>query len=404
MTRPRKILLTGATGFLGGELLSRLLIRDRRQVVCLVRATSDAEADRRGWETLVHLLGTRGAAAANGRVEWLRGDVERGDLALAPDRRRALAADVEEIFHCAASTRFDLPLADSDRINVAGVVAVHDLAIEAAASGPFRRLHHVSTAFAVGRRRGPTSAEYLPADRPYQFRNTYERTKARAERFLRHSARVPTTVYRPSIIVGDSRDGHTSSWNVVYFPMRLMAKGRLPIGPAVKAGLVDCVPVDFVADGILALGRREDSVGQTFHLTAGERALSVHEVVEHTYEAVALHTGQTPHVGTRTVGPIRWWAIERTTRLFADVQVRGLIARFRPYVPYTRVRTRFDNRRETALLAGAGVHSPDPTQFFPRIVQYALEYDFGRRLAATTDANRAVASVVSVAPFEERAS
>ncbi len=401
MTRQRKILLTGATGFVGGELLARLLVRDGRNVVCLVRAACDTEAIRRGKETLVRLLGPHDAPAASRRVEWLRGDLQRGDLALAPDRRRALAAEVEEIYHCAASTRFDLALAEIDRINVAGVVAVHDLAIEAAASGPFRRLHHVSTAFAVGRRRGPTSAEHLPPDSARHFRNTYERTKARAERFLRRSRRVPTTVYRPSIIVGDSRDGHTSSWNVVYFPMRLMANGRLPFGPAGRTALVDCVPVDFVADGILALGRREDGVGKTFHLTAGTRALTVREVVQHTYEAVARHKGQALRVATRTVGPLRWLAIERTLPLLAGASGRDLLTRFRPYVPYTRVSTVFDNRRETALLAAAGVRNPDPTEFFPRIVQYALVHDFGRRPPPASDAHRAGGSVLAAVRGEE---
>lgn len=400
MTNQRKILLTGATGFVGGELLARLLARDDRNLICLVRANDDAEASRRGEETLVRLVGSRDVSAASRRIEWLPGDVELADLALSRDRRRRLAAEIQEIYHCAASTRFDLKLAEVDRINVAGVVAVHDLAAEAVVGGTFRRLHHVSTAFAVGRRHGLTLAEHLPEDHERRFRNTYERTKARAERFLRRARRVPTTVYRPSIIVGDSRDGYTRSWNVVYFPMKLMTAGHLPFGPAGKAALLDCVPVDFVADGILALGRREDGVGRTFHLTAGTRALTVREVVAHTYEAIARHTGESLHVGTRIVGRLRWLAIERALRVLAGARGRDLIARFRPYVPYTRVTTVFDNRRETALLAAAGVRNPDPADFFPRIVKYALVHDFGRRRSPDWEAQRPVEAAHSVVRSE----
>jgi thioester reductase-like protein len=382
VTRTRKILLTGATGFVGGELLKRLLVQDERPIACLVRAASDAEARRRGEETLVRMLGLRRAGAAGRRVQWLPGNVERPDLGWAPDLRRTLARGIEEIFHCAASTRFDLPLADGDRINVGGVIAVHEFAVEAAANGPFRRLHHVSTAFAAGRQRGLTRAECLPVDRERRFRNTYERTKARAERFLRLARRVPTTIYRPSIIVGDSRDGHTSSWNVVYFPMRLMASGRLHVAPCGRRALVDCVPVDYVVDGILALGRRADGAGQTFHLTAGPGALDAQQIVRQTYAGIARLTGHPLFVGTRLVGPLRWWLAERIFRLRARGKARELLARFRPYVPYTRIDMVFENRREAALLAAAGVRAPDPADFFPRVVDYALRHEFGRRPAA----------------------
>jgi nucleoside-diphosphate-sugar epimerase len=292
---------------------------------------------------------------------------------------------VDEVFHCAATTRFDLPLAESDRINVAGTMAVHAFAVEAAATGAFRRLHHVSTAYAAGCRRGVAGAEALPPDHACHFRNTYERTKARAERFLRAAHEVPTTVYRPSIIVGDSRDGRTSSWNVVYFPMRLMATGRLPVAPQGGRALLDCVPVDYVVDGICALGRREDSVGRTFHLTTGAQALRVGEVVAHTYAGIARHKGQPLRVGTRTVGPVRWWLLERIFRLLARGKGRDLLARFSPYVPYTRIDTVFDNRREVALLTAAGVRTPAPADFFPRIVDYALRHDFGRRPAPAAE-------------------
>jgi long-chain acyl-CoA synthetase len=314
MTQARRVLLTGATGFVGGQLLLRLLASDDRRLVCLVRAASDLEAAQRGEQTLIRLLAGRHVASAVRRIAWVRGDVEHPDLGMSPDARRMLARSIEEIYHCAASTRFDLPLADARRINVAGTIAIHDLAVDAASQGPFRRLHHVSTAYAAGRIRGPVGPDHLPADDPRRFRNTYERTKASAERFLRGARRVPTTIYRPSIIVGDSRDGRTASWNVVYFPMRLMARGRLPIAPHGGRALLDCVPVDYVVDGIRALGARDDGAGATFHLTAGRAALRVREVIRHTYAGIARQTGRPLRIGTWTVGPLRWWLAERALR------------------------------------------------------------------------------------------
>lgn len=375
------ILLTGATGFVGGQLLARLLARDGRPIVCLVRAPSEAAAARRGDETLARLVPRDRLAEAHGRVTWRRGDVERADLGLDADVRRTLAREVAEIIHCAATTRFDLPLAEAERINVAGLLAVRDFAAQAAAAGGFRRLHHVSTAYAAGRCRGVVRSNHLPDDRARNFRNTYERTKASAERLLRLDRRVPATVYRPSIIVGDSRTGCTTSWNVVYFPMRLMARGRLPFAPHGGPALLDCVPVDYVADGILALGARDDTAGAAFHLTAGTAAMTVHDVIRQTYAGIARRTGRPLRVGTRALGPARWWLAERALCLVARGRARDALARFRPYAAYTHIASVFDNRREAELLAAAGVTFPDPETFFPRIVDYALAHDFGRHTA-----------------------
>jgi thioester reductase-like protein len=372
------VLLTGATGLVGGELLVRLLVRDRRLVFCLVRGDSPHEAAARGLAALERMLERAATYDELQRITWVCGDVEAPHLGIDPAERERLAASVEEIFHCAASTRFDQPLAEARSVNVEGVARIHALAVEAAARRPFRRLHHVSTAYASGVRRGMVRADDLPMDDPRAFRNTYERTKAEAERLLRATARVPVTVYRPSIIVGDSRSGRTTSWNVVYFPMRLMAAGALPLVPCRGPALLDCVPVDFVADAIVALGSRDDTAGATLHLTAGEQALTVHEVIRHTYAGVARRDRAPLCIGTRAVGMRQWRMTARVWSLVGGARVRRALARFAVYAPYTSVAGMFDDAHERALLAEHGVRLPEPGVFFARIVDYALACDFGR--------------------------
>jgi long-chain acyl-CoA synthetase len=377
-----KVLLTGATGFIGGELLRRLLRRDARPIVCLVRASGPAEAARRGADTLAALFGGRAAPTRlAARVEWIAADVERPRLGLDDATFDALAGEVDEVFHCAASTRFDLPLDEARRINVDGVVALHALCEAACArpSGGFRRLHHVSTAYVAGKTPGEVHASDLPDDDPALFRNTYERTKAEAERFLRAGMdRVPTTVYRPSIVVGDSRTGKTTSWNVVYYPMRLMAWGRLPYASVGGRALLDVVPVDHVVEGLLALAAREDTCGGTYHLTAGEDALTVHDVIRHTYAGLARRRRRPVPVGTRALGPLPWALLTGVTRLLGGAAARRALDGFSVYVDYTRCDTSFSTARERALLAEAGVGAPDPEAFFPVIVDTALAENFGR--------------------------
>jgi nucleoside-diphosphate-sugar epimerase len=272
------------------------------------------------------------------------------------------------------------------------------LARRAMRIGRLRRLHHVSTAFASGHVRGRVRADVLPPDEPRRFRNSYERTKARAERLLRGQTAVPVTIYRPSIIVGDSRDGRTSSWNVVYFPMRLMAAGALPVAPSGGAQRLDCVPVDFVADGLLALGARAATVGGCYHLTTGDDALTTGDVVRATYDGLARHRGEPMRVRTRLVGRAAWAAIALGYRATLRGRARRAFEKFAAYVPYTRVSAVYDNTVETGLLAPCGIGVPRPAEYFPRVVRYALAEDFGRRGQRPTETPRAGRSPVVPAP------
>jgi omega-hydroxy-beta-dihydromenaquinone-9 sulfotransferase len=385
----RTILVTGATGFVGAELLSRLLASSPDSIVAPVRAPSDAAASARGLAALEDVLARPVSVDEAQRVHWVAGDLEQRRLGWDEITWRGWAERVDEIYHCAASTEFDLPLEQAQRINVGGLLQVHAFSVAAAALGRFRRLHHVSTAYAAGRTKADVRAsETLAPDNERHFRNTYERTKARAERFLRDCAEVPWTIYRPSIIVGDSRSGRTRSWNVCYAPMRLIAAGRLRMVPASSRAILDYVPVDYVVDGILALGRRRDTESKTLHLTAGEQSCAVAECLQLIDEGVARHKGTAP-AHTAVIGPRRFAVLARSLRLLRP-KTADALERFRPYVPYTQVETRFQNAAETAMLLDAGISQPVYADYFPRIVRYALEHDFGRartrppRPAATT--------------------
>lgn len=374
----RKILLTGATGFIGGELLRRLVKQDPRAVVCLVRAPSEEEAQQRGRDTLRTLFG-RDAERVASRVSWVRADIEQPHLGIAGERRASLAAEVQEVFHCAASTSFDLGLEEARKVNVVGVEGILELCEAAKAHGGFVRLHHVSTAYTAGKAPGLVDAEDLPADEPALFRNNYERTKAEAERLLRAAMpRLPISIYRPSIVVGDSTSGRTTSWNVCYYPMRLMAWGRLPWVSCGGKSLLDVVPVDYVVDGMLALSRRADTVGGTFHLASGQDAITVHDVIRETHAGMERRAGESLTLATRALGPVLWFLLTTFFRLFGSKLVKRNLESFQIYVDYTRVDTVFDTRRERALLAECGVAFPSPKESFPRAVDYALARNFGR--------------------------
>src|SRR6185503_13504517 len=164
----RAILLTGATGFLGMEVLARLLERTDRDVVCLVRARDGEAAEARLDGVLAALY--RDPSPYRGRIRALPGDLTSGIAA--PD------AQIDVVCHCAASISFDLPLEEAREINVEGTRAMLALARAAGA----RRFVHVSTAYVAGTRPGDFGEDML--DEGLGFRNTYEQTKWEAEHLV----------------------------------------------------------------------------------------------------------------------------------------------------------------------------------------------------------------------------
>lgn len=353
MTSPA-ILLTGATGFLGGQLLRRLLpARPNATIFCLVRA-GDAQALSSRRESLLANAGvSRGDRA---RVVALAGRLEDADLGLARGGAD-LARSVSEVFHAAASTRFDIRLSAARRINRDGARNIVRFARQAGA-----RLHHLSTAYANG---DPLA--------PGQYRNAYEQSKAEAEAEVREASDLQATCYRPSIVVGDSRTGRTLHFRVLYEPIKWVYFGATKLLPCRPAVRVDVVPVDWVCDALIALASREDTVGRTLPLTAGvEDALSIAEIVR-----IAVETGRAYHGERGEEPPFQ------EPRIVSPEEVEG--ARLFPmaaevmrtHVPYMLTEELFDPSETDRLLEGSGLERPRLGDYLATIIRYGLERRFG---------------------------
>src|SRR5262249_20674456 len=150
-----------------------------------------------------------------------RGDMTQPRLGLEARSYERLADAVDQVIHCAASTRFDLSLADARRENVQSTAHVLALCRTIRSRGRAGRFDHVSTAFVAGRRTGTVGEDELDAGQT--FRNTYEQTKLEAERLCRAAGdEVPVAIHRPSIVVGRETSGETTSYKAAYGPMRLL--------------------------------------------------------------------------------------------------------------------------------------------------------------------------------------
>jgi thioester reductase-like protein len=371
------LLLTGATGFVGMEVLARVLERSDRHVVALIRAEDDERAADRLAATLETSCGDVEAYAD--RVTAVAGDITAPRLGLG-DRWEPLAERVGAIVHGAASVAFDLSLEESRRINVEGTREMLEFA---AACPRLERFTYVSTAYVAGDRRGTVYEDDPGGGR---FRNAYERTKHEAECLV--AARrddLEVTIVRPSIIVGDHRTGWTAAFNVLYAPLRAFEAGIIPVVPARKRSPVDVVPVDYVADAVHALSEAPEAAGQTFHVVAGARASTVGEIVR---LAGNRFTARQPKI----VPPVAYRAvIGRIVEKRAPASARRLLASNEVYFPYFEMRVRFDDARARAILEPRGITPAPLRSYFDRLMDYAQAARWGRREVARTRARSLVA-------------
>jgi thioester reductase-like protein len=346
---PGPLLLTGATGFVGMEVLARVLERTDRDVVALVRAQDDAAAQARVDELLKTLVAPA-ARPRRGRVRALAADLESPGLGLSPMTRARLAGSISAVVHCAASISFTLPIDEARRINVDGTRELVRLAVDAHEHGALERFVHVSTAYVAGDRVGLVSEH--DGDVGQGFRNTYERTKLEAEEVVRDSE-LPAAIVRPSIIVGDSGTGWTQAFNVIYWPLQAFARGLFPTVPADPGARVDIVPVDVVADALLAL-LDGPARGGAFHVVAGDRAPTNAQLAT---MAASAFDAEPPRF-------VRPGEDER-----AEQRAGALL-------PYFRVRCTFDARRARELL---GAMPPPIEEYFPSLMRYARDARWGKQ-------------------------
>jgi len=253
------VLFTGFPGFIGARLIPRLLeLRPRTRFACLVQEKF-LNAAREAVETM--------AAAhpkTRGRIDLVVGDITAPGLGMGESAAKKLRKSLTGCYHLAAV--YDLGVARDTglRINVEGTRNILEFLGEAS---HLRKLDYVSTAYVSGTAVGTYHETDL--DVGQSFKNHYEETKFLAEVAVTESG-LPYTIYRPGIVVGDSKSGETAKFDGPYFALNAMDFLPSP-GLFIRIGdgtaEVNLVPVDFVLEGIARLSSWEGAKGKTYHLT-----------------------------------------------------------------------------------------------------------------------------------------
>lgn len=371
VNEPRTTLLTGATGFLGQEILRVLLDqRPEERIVVLARSSRGYSAAERV-KVLLHQLGL---APASDRIVVLESDISQGSRTVGDGLREHVSGRRCRIVHGAASVAFDLPLDEALKINVGGTRVMLDLATEIAASGILERFAYISTAFVAGSRAGTAFENEL--DVGQSFGNTYEQSKFQAEKLVcSYTDRLPVSVFRPTIIAGNSRSGATTDFKALYWPLKAFASRRVVCIPGDPAACYDIVPVDFVAEALLHILERDDCVGRAYHLAAGQ-SLTLRRAVE--LAADYFDVRWIPPF----ISPAFFYAIQPILYLVLFGRARRILRTGPAFIPYLTRRLSFDNRNTVAALEGSGLKCPDVESYLATLLRFAKETDFGRRSPA----------------------
>ncbi|MBC7927046.1 MAG: SDR family oxidoreductase, partial [Bryobacteraceae bacterium] len=235
-------LLTGATGLVGG-LWAERLIRKGRAVIALSRSEHRPDS----------------------KLPCIRADLKKPGLGLSSEVRNYLQANVSEIVHCAADTRFNAPLSESRETNITGTLRMLELARGCTA---LRKFAHISTVYVAGLQAGTIPERVHHEER--EFTTTYEDTKAEAEREILRESCVPAAVYRLSTAVGDSATGAIRQLNWFHKIARLAQwLPGLP-GEPVRNTPVDLIASDWSADVLEFLFHQRFEEGIVYHVCAGE--------------------------------------------------------------------------------------------------------------------------------------
>jgi thioester reductase-like protein/NADP-dependent 3-hydroxy acid dehydrogenase YdfG len=247
-----RYVVTGGTGFIGRRVVSRLLAaRPDAEVWVLVRRSSLGR-----FEQL--------SAEWGDRAKPLVGELTEPGLGLA-DEAIAELGDVGHVVHCAAI--YDITVAEPEQraANVEGTQAVIDLARRLDAT-----LHHVSSIAVAGDFHGEYTEDDF--DIGQQLPTPYHQTKFEAELLVRSASGLRYRIYRPAVVVGDSRTGEMDKIDGPYYFFGVLAKlallPRLTPMMLPDTARTNIVPVDYVADALVALIQADGRDGQTFHLTS----------------------------------------------------------------------------------------------------------------------------------------
>jgi long-chain acyl-CoA synthetase len=359
------IFLTGATGYIGAHVAANLLERHDATLNLLVRGRDPRDAEQRLWQALqLHLQFPQFYEYLQAKIRIFRGDLTSPQFGLDPSDYDRLVHTTDSVIHCAASLNRKSEKSCLN-VNLRGTLEVVQLARRSQYYHGLRRFSNVSTVAVAGKR----IHEVVVEDRAIEWDRSDYDPYARTKKFCEHMVRellpdVPLTIFRPSIVLGDSRYPQTTQFDMVRSFVFLAGLPVLPFRPQDK---IDIVNVDFVADAISALHMKANPAHDTYHLSSGNDSQTFRELTR------ALAAEQNKR------GPLFLPILEKPFGSIVHTLAnrKGPVghgaALMKVFLPYLTWNTVFDNTRVTTEMGRKP--APFSKYSFP-LLRFSREHNF----------------------------
>jgi NAD(P)-dependent dehydrogenase (short-subunit alcohol dehydrogenase family) len=352
--------VTGATGFIGRHLVECLLANREGQIHVLVREGSTDRLER-----LMERWGQRE------RIVPVVGDLAAPRLGVSDEKAADLRGKVDHFFHLAAVYDMTADAETNIKLNVGGTRHAIELANEIEA-GTF---HHVSSIAAAGLHKGLFREDMF--DEGQKLDHPYHKTKFESEKLARTQVKGTWRVYRPSIVVGNSKTGEMDKIDGPYYFFKAiqMLRHYLPewvplVGP--EMGYTNIVPVDFVAAAMDHIAHQPDLDGQAFHLTSPNSQRSGE--VMNAFARAAHAPQMAMRIDTRLIQALPTGALGMAMKLPAMRNVRrAVLADYGipdDVLEYIGLTAQFDTRDTERALAGSGIEVPELNTYAERLWDY----------------------------------
>ncbi|CAN7505177.1 SDR family oxidoreductase [Acidovorax delafieldii] len=353
--------VTGATGFIGKRLVKKLLERKGAVVHFLIRKESaDKVADLRSFW---------GVGPA--RAVPVFGDLTAKKLGVSAEDVKKLKGQIDHFYHLAAV--YDLSADEETQVavNIEGTRNTVDLA-KAIDAGHF---HHVSSIAAAGLYEGVFREDMF--EEAEGLDHPYFQTKHESEKIVRQDCKVPWTVYRPAMVVGDSQTGEMDKIDGPYYFFKLIQRLRQLLPPwmptvGLEGGRVNIVPVDFVVNALNVISHQKDITKKCYHLVdpVGYRVGDVLDIFSRAAHAPRMNL----FVNAALLGFIPK-SVKKSLMALAPVRrVRNAVMKDlglpEDMLTFVNYPTRFDCRETLAALKGSGVTCPNLKDYAWRLWDY----------------------------------
>ncbi|CAN5563523.1 SDR family oxidoreductase [soil metagenome] len=340
-------LVTGFPGFIGRRLVRELLEADPRATVAAVVEPRMLDAARE----------VAGEIDPK-RIEVMSGDIRERGLGLDAADLERVRQEATKVFHLAAIYNLAAPKELAQAVNVEGTGNVLELC---ESMKKLERLAYVSTAYVAGKRTGIVYEHELSLGQ--DFKNHYESTKFQAEVWVRQRmAKVPTTILRPAIVVGDSQTGETEKFDGPYYILRTISTMNRRGMSVAQFGNSDAsfnvVPVDYVVKAMVAAAGEESTLGETLHLVDPDpmSSLDLFKILSELYAGREVK-GRVP------AGLVaRSLRIRKVSEMFGGAPAES--------IEYLNHPVAYDTRRAVDLLGPLGLAPPAFPTYAPAMVDF----------------------------------